>query len=225
MYQPDKYNQWLFNFINRVHEIEEKAFENELLAKDLTYTEIHVVYELGKYEAPQPMNVIAQDLQITQSSLTSLVNRIEEKKYLKRTRDESDRRIVSLELTERGNKLNYWHTQFHKNLTKKIREILNPGEVDLFFNTLQKLNHSMSIPLTADQLKPGQVARIESIRSDGSTKTRLMEMGVLSGTKIKLLKIAPLGDPFEIQVRGSLVSIRKQEASQIEVSLSEEVYV
>jgi len=225
MYQPDKYNQWLFNFINRVHEIEEKAFETELLAKDLTYTEIHVVYELGKYENPQPMNVIAQDLQITQSSLTSLVNRIEDKKYLKRTRDETDRRIVSLELTERGKKLNHWHTQFHKNLTKKIREILNPGEVDLFFNTLQKLNHLMSIPLTADQLQPGQTARIESIRSEGSLKTRLMEMGVLSGTKIKLLKIAPLGDPLEIQVRGTLVSIRKQEASQIEVSLTEEVYV
>ncbi|HLD74782.1 MAG TPA: FeoA family protein, partial [Bdellovibrionota bacterium] len=53
--------------------------------------------------------------------------------------------------------------------------------------------------------------------TNGSLKTRLMEMGIIRGTTLKLLKIAPLGDPLEIQVRGALLSIRKHEASQIQV--------
>jgi len=149
------------------------------------------------------------------------VNRIEEKKYLKRVRDKNDRRVVGLELTPKGINLNNWHTQFHKNLLKKIRETLNPGEVDLFFKTLDKLNTAIRIPITVNQLKPGQSAKIESINTDASTRTRLMEMGILSGTTLKLLKVAPLGDPLEIQVRGYLVSIRKNEAAQIEVTLPE----
>ena len=80
MYQHDKYNRILFSFINRLQETEEQAFQNEKLSRDITYTEVHVVYELGKYNAPQAMNVIAQDLGITQSSLTSLVDKIEKKR-------------------------------------------------------------------------------------------------------------------------------------------------
>ncbi len=143
MYQPDTYNKTLFSFINIINEIEEKAFQNERLSKDLTYTEVHVLYELGKYNAPQPMNILAQDLSITHPSLTALVDRIEEKGYLKRVRDENDRRVIYLELTHKGKTLNNWHTLYHKNLVKKIKKILNPEEEKSFFNTLEKLNKAI----------------------------------------------------------------------------------
>lgn len=48
--------------------------------------------------------------------------------------------------------------------------------------------------------------------------TRLREMGVVPGTKIQLIRRAPLGDPIEISLRGSLLSLRKSEAEQIEVT-------
>ncbi|MBI2026543.1 MAG: FeoA domain-containing protein [Deltaproteobacteria bacterium] len=221
MYQPDPYNHVLFNFIKLVNETEEQAFQNEKLAKGLTFTEIHVIYQLGKYGSPQPMNIIAQDLEITQSSLTALVNKIEDKGFLKRVREHEDRRIVELKLTAKGETLNQFHTQYHKNLLKKIRSTLDQKETELFFQYIEKLNRAIKVPITLDTLKPGQSAKIESIQGEGSIKKRLMEMGVLPGTVLKLLKIAPLGDPLEIQVRDYLISIRKHEASQIEVGLFE----
>ena len=222
MYQPDPYNRILFDFIKRVNETEEFCFQNEKLAKDLTFTEIHVIYQLGKYDAPQPMNIIAQDLEITQSSLTALVNKIERKGFLKRVREHEDRRIVELKLTAKGETLNQFHTQYHKNLLKKIKASLNQNETVLFFQYLEKLNQAIKVPLTLDTLKPGQSAKIETIQGEDSVKKRLMEMGVLPGTVLKLLKIAPLGDPLEIQVRDYLISIRKHEASRIEVGNVEE---
>lgn len=224
MYQHDKYNRILFSFINHIQETEEQAFQNEKLSRDLTYTEVHVVYELGKYNDPQAMNVIAQDLGITQSSLTSLVDKIEKKGYLQRIREPNDRRLVCLELSKKGQRLNQFHTDYHKNLVNKIHGTLTELELDSFFSNLQKLNESMAVPVTLDQLKIGESATVKELTTNGSLKTRLMEMGIIRGTTLKLLKIAPLGDPLEIQVRGSLVSIRKHEASQIQVIEPEEVF-
>src|SRR3989338_6212307 len=150
--------------------------------------------------------------------LFSFINRLQEKKgYLQRIREESDRRLVCLELTKQGHRLNQFHTDYHKNLVNKIYETLTESEVDSLFDNLQKLNKSISVPITLDQLKIGESATVRELTTNGSLKTRLMEMGIIRGTTLKLLKIAPLGDPLEIQVRGALLSIRKHEASQIQV--------
>ena len=76
--------------------------------------------------------------------------------------------------------------------------------------------------MSLSDLKPGQLGIVTSIEAKEAIKTRLMEMGLLKGTKLKLLKIAPLGDPLEIEVRDYRISLRKQEASQIKVNLSTE---
>ncbi len=73
--------------------------------------------------------------------------------------------------------------------------------------------------INLSDLKPGQLATIASIDAKEAIKTRLMEMGLLRGTKLKLLKTAPLGDPLEIEVRDFRISLRKQEASQIKVTV------
>jgi Fe2+ transport system protein FeoA len=51
---------------------------------------------------------------------------------------------------------------------------------------------------------------------------RLMEMGVIEGTEIEVVKLAPLGDPIEVKLRGYHLSLRKQEAEQIEIEPSED---
>ncbi|MFT3829661.1 MAG: FeoA family protein [Opitutaceae bacterium] len=66
-------------------------------------------------------------------------------------------------------------------------------------------------------LVPGGVAVIRRIPSAGGVFLRLREMGVLPGTNVKLLRVAPLGDPLEIQVRGYNLSLRRAEAAAIEV--------
>ena len=70
---------------------------------------------------------------------------------------------------------------------------------------------------TLDTLKIGESATIVSIRLPAAEAQRLTEMGLTVGASVKLQKLAPLGDPMEIVVRGYHLSLRKAEASGIEV--------
>jgi ferrous iron transport protein A len=68
-------------------------------------------------------------------------------------------------------------------------------------------------------LQPGQTGRITKIGSLGPMKRRLMDMGVLVGEKVKVEKIAPLGDPIEITIKNYKLSLRKSEAEGILVEV------
>lgn len=68
-------------------------------------------------------------------------------------------------------------------------------------------------PLTS--LSLGQTAVVAEIKIPAGSRGRLMEMGLLTGTNVELVRFAPLGDPVEIKVRGYNLTLRKQEAEQI----------
>lgn len=71
--------------------------------------------------------------------------------------------------------------------------------------------------MTLRELKPGQQGRVTSVGTSGSMKRRIMDMGVTPGVEIRVIKVAPLGDPIEVNVRGYELSLRKDEAAQIMV--------
>ena len=73
--------------------------------------------------------------------------------------------------------------------------------------------------MTLREMKPGQQGKVTSIGSAGTMKRRIMDMGVTPGVEIKVIKVAPLGDPIEVNVRGYELSLRKDEAAQIEVRM------
>ncbi len=68
---------------------------------------------------------------------------------------------------------------------------------------------------TLDTLKPGDEALVVEVRGEEETVGRLMEMGLIAGTALKLQKFAPLGDPIEIVMRGYHLTLRREEASHI----------
>jgi ferrous iron transport protein A len=70
------------------------------------------------------------------------------------------------------------------------------------------------------KLVPGDRARIVAIGAIGAMKRRLMEMGVLPGEEIEVRKVAPLGDPIEVRVKGYSLSLRKSEAAEISVEVA-----
>ncbi|MBU5611423.1 FeoA family protein [Geomonas azotofigens] len=70
------------------------------------------------------------------------------------------------------------------------------------------------------KLKPGQQGKITSIGSIGPLKRRLMDMGVLVGEDVKVLKVAPLGDPIEVSIKSYNLSLRKKEAEGIAVEVA-----
>jgi Fe2+ transport system protein FeoA len=72
--------------------------------------------------------------------------------------------------------------------------------------------------MVLDQLQPGESAVINRTLGDSNEASHLLEMGLIDGTTVRLVKTAPLGDPLQICVRGYHLSLRRREARLIEVS-------
>ena len=70
---------------------------------------------------------------------------------------------------------------------------------------------------TLRDVKVGQSATVARLTGSGALKRRIMDMGITKGTRVHVRKVAPLGDPLELTVRGYELSIRKDEAASIEV--------
>ena len=71
------------------------------------------------------------------------------------------------------------------------------------------------------QTRVGQVVTVSHVAGEGSFRRRLMELGLVPGTRVEVIGVAPLGDPLELLVRGSSLSIRRGEAEDVAVSLGE----
>ena len=70
---------------------------------------------------------------------------------------------------------------------------------------------------TLRQAKVGETVTVVKLHGEGAVKRRIMDMGLTKGTKVYVRKVAPLGDPVEVNVRGYELSIRKNDAEMIEV--------
>ena len=68
---------------------------------------------------------------------------------------------------------------------------------------------------TLAQVACGQTATVTKLTGDGAVKRRIMDMGITKGTSVYVRKVAPLGDPIEVTVRGYELTIRKRDAAQI----------
>ena len=71
---------------------------------------------------------------------------------------------------------------------------------------------------TLKQVKCGGTVSVVKLTGEGALKRRIMDMGITKGTEIYVRKVAPLGDPVEVNVRGYELSIRKSEAENIQVA-------
>ena len=70
---------------------------------------------------------------------------------------------------------------------------------------------------TLKEVKVGEVVSVVELHGEGATKRRIMDMGITKGTQLTVRKVAPLGDPIEVNVRGYELSLRKADAAMIEV--------
>lgn len=85
-----------------------------------------------------------------------------------------------------------------------------------------KLIRDIMKDISVEKMLAGSSAIITGISGDSLIRRRLMEMGILPGSLLKLVRWAPLGDPAECQIRGYKLSIRRSEAAMISVSVDEE---
>lgn len=77
-----------------------------------------------------------------------------------------------------------------------------------------------TITMSLANCRPGEGGRIAGLTQEGPVGQRLREMGVIEGTVVTVIRVAPLGDPMEIEVMGYFLSLRKSEAGFVEVEVA-----
>ena len=71
------------------------------------------------------------------------------------------------------------------------------------------------MPRTLAELRPGERGRVSFIGGDAEASRRLMDLGVVRGTPLEVIRVAPLGDPLEVRLRGFMLTLRRAEAEHI----------
>ena len=71
--------------------------------------------------------------------------------------------------------------------------------------------------MTLKEVKVGDTVTVKQLNGQGATKRRIMDMGITKGVEVFVRKVAPLGDPIEVTVRGYELSLRKADAAMIDV--------
>ena len=72
--------------------------------------------------------------------------------------------------------------------------------------------------MTLEHLRPGQTARIEAVGGEGALRQHFLDMGVIPGAAVRVMKLAPLGDPMELRIHGYELTLRLADAAKIEIS-------
>ncbi len=73
--------------------------------------------------------------------------------------------------------------------------------------------------MTLDQLEIGKTAKITAVGGEGALRLRLLDMGIIPKTEVRITKVAPMGDPIELYIRGYSLTIRLDDAKHISVSV------
>lgn len=131
-------NELLVTLFNHVMDMEAKAVITEEF-RDITNNDMHIIEAIG-VEEPRNMSVIARSLSVTVSTLTTNMNGLERKGYIKRERSTADRRVVHVRLTEQGKKAFYHHRDFHKKMIRAIVKDLSEEEMEILYRCLVNLN-------------------------------------------------------------------------------------
>lgn len=77
--------------------------------------------------------------------------------------------------------------------------------------------------MTLEELPIGKAAVITRVGGEGALRCRFLDMGLIPRTRVEVRKVAPMGDPMEIRIRGYELTLRKEDAKKIEVVLEEEI--
>ena len=131
-------NDVLVNLFNEILKLEEEAIITDEF-KDITNNDMHIIEAVG-LSGENTMSVVAKKLGITAGSLTTSVNSLVNKKYVIRQRNEEDRRVVFLKLTEKGKRAYEHHREYHRQMTEAVINRLDESEIPVLIKTLTGLS-------------------------------------------------------------------------------------
>ena len=137
MERYDVFHDILVNLFQEIMDIEEKALITAEF-KNISVNDMHIIEAVGLGDGNN-MSTIAKKLGITVGSLTTSMNSLVNKKYAIRHRSEEDRRIVNIQLTEKGEKAYHHHANFHKKMVEAVVETLDEEEIPVLTKALDNL--------------------------------------------------------------------------------------
>lgn len=128
----------LVHLFNEIMDLEEKAIITEQF-HDISNNDMHIIEAIGLGDGDN-MSSIAKKLNITVGSLTTAMNSLVNKKYVVRERSEQDRRVVCVQLTEKGKTAFCHHAEFHAKMTEAVVNCLEKKELSVLVKTLDGLS-------------------------------------------------------------------------------------
>lgn len=129
-------NELLVDLFHDILEIEEKSLREN--GSDLTITEMHTIHAVGD-ERPRTMSEVAKELNITMGTLTTGIDKLIKKGYVIRRRTEEDKRVVLVELTEKGIEAKRMHDEFHQEMIRSVIDTMDTEEEIILTKSLKKL--------------------------------------------------------------------------------------
>lgn len=130
-------NELLVRMFKDLMEIEERCLITEDY-KDISNNDMHIIEAVGVDES-KSMSAIAKLMSVTTGTLTKAMDALAEKGYVVRSRSKTDKRVVEVSLTERGQKAYRHHEQFHQNMIEHIKNGMSDQETSVLIYTLAKL--------------------------------------------------------------------------------------
>ncbi len=131
-------NDILVNLFNEIWKLEEDAIITEEF-KDITNNDMHIIEAIG-LSGKNTMSAVAKKMGITAGSLTTAVNGLVNKKYAVRLRSSQDRRVVFVQLTEKGIRAYEHHREYHRQMTEAVINKLDENEIPVLVKTLNGLS-------------------------------------------------------------------------------------
>ncbi|MDF1509130.1 MarR family transcriptional regulator [Robertmurraya sp. DFI.2.37] len=119
-----------------------EALITEQLGSKLTHDQLYIIRYINRVGSCTS-TALAEEFEVKKSAITAIINRLWEKGFIQRTRDEKDRRVVYLTLTEKGEEL-FW--RIDKRIQQLVEELISqfePSEIEQFIETYEKLNHAL----------------------------------------------------------------------------------
>ena len=108
-----------------------------------------------------------------------------------------------------------YHCQDHAQDADACERCITLCLRDVAQDKTKGMETNMAIPLS--ELKPGEKGQIEGMSGGGAVKRRIRDMGVTSGSLVEVVRVAPMGDPLDVKVKGYHLSLRREEAADIQV--------
>ncbi len=139
-------NTLLVSIFNSVLKIESKALL-EGPFDDISITEVHTIDAIGLHSTKN-MSEVAKQLDITLGTLTTSINNLVKKKYVNRTKDSVDKRVVLISLTSKGRYLYRVHNNFHSKVVETVLEGVTDKEQEVLLSALNHLQNFLNKELS-----------------------------------------------------------------------------